>query len=65
LRRLFPLPLCENLLQSRSFDCEPGAGGLGHLLCEFQQVLSHEYKDTLMEAVLKSFGAGKINNLQN
>jgi predicted RNA binding protein YcfA (HicA-like mRNA interferase family) len=41
LRRLFPLTLCENLFQPLSFDCNARPGGQGHLLCELQQILSH------------------------
>jgi hypothetical protein len=64
LRWLFPLSLREDLLQSLSFDCQPRSRGLGQFLCELQQVLSHDYKNTPTGTVLKSFGAGRINNLQ-
>jgi hypothetical protein len=62
--RLLALSLRENLLQPLSFDCQPGPGVLGHLLGVFQQVLSHDYKDTPIGMVLKPFGTGKINNLR-
>ena len=62
LRELFPLLLQEDLLQPLSFDRQSGPRGLGHFLCKLQQVLSHDYKDTPTETVLKSFGIGKINN---
>jgi hypothetical protein len=55
LRKLFPLPLCENLFQALSFDGQPRPGRPGHLLREFQQILSHDHKDTPTETVLKSF----------
>src|ERR1700758_5453578 len=64
LRWLFPLSLRENLVQPLSFDCQTRPGGLGQLLREFEQVLSHDYKNTPTGTILKSFGAGKISNLQ-
>jgi hypothetical protein len=57
------LPLDENFLQAFLLDGHPGAGGLGHPLCEFYQVFSHGLRILQGGRFSPYFGARKINNL--